>query len=183
VIKKKIKKTKVYYKYFIYGLAIFATILFLIISKHIRVAIIVTIFILLNRLITTYKLFIRLPIEFEFLTLGIVISTLSFGSKAGLVIAIFGCIISFIIGFEFSTFSLPMFLGYSSVAIITYLLQDYNITFVGIFATLINNLIVFSLYHYVFGYDLGRNISFSTSNIIFNSVLFFNIAPFLMTII
>ena len=171
------------YKYFIYTLAGIATVLFLILSTKIRAAIIVTAFILINRLITTYKMFVRIPLEFEFLTLGIVLSTLAFGIKAGIVIAIFGCIVSFIIGFEVSMFSLPMFLGYSSIAVTSFLLKGFDVILIGVIATMINNIIVFLSYHFLFGYDIGKNLSFSISNILFNLILFLNFASTLLKLI
>ena len=184
-MRKKSKKIldKKTYKYVVYGFAIFGILLFILLSQKIRVAIIIAAFIVLNRLINTYKMLIRFPIELEFLSLGIVIVSMNFGLKAGLIIAIFGCITSFIIGFGFSSFSLPMFLGYSSIAVVSFLLKNYDLTFVGIFATLINNFIVFTLYHYLFGYSITRNIGFSISNIIINSIIFANIAPLIVSLI
>ncbi len=177
------KKLQREYKYFIYAISFIAAILFLILSSKIRAAIIVTAFILLNRIITTYKMFIRVPLEFEFLTLGIVLSTIAFGVKAGLVIAIFGCIVSFILGFELSMFSFPMFMGYISVAASAFLLKGFDVVTIGLVATLVNNLIVFFSYHFLFGYNLSKNISFSLSNIIFNAILFLNFSEGLLKLI
>ena len=182
--KKNSKFDKIKIKNIILILAIFAAVLFVFSSNKLRTAIVITSFILINRLITTYKMFIRIPLEFEFLTLGIVLTTLNFKLPAGLVIAIFGAIVSFVIGFEISAYSFPMFLGYGSVAIMTHILRNLNnLTLIGIIASIVNNLVVFTLYHYVFAYSPSKNLSFSISNIIFNIVIFVNIAPFISSLI
>ncbi len=172
-----------YYRYIIYGMTGFAFLLFLLVSHKLRAAMVITIFIILNMALSSYKRFIRLPIEIELLTLGIVFCTLNYGIKAGLVVAILGGILSFVVGFNISPFSFPMLTGYVMMVFISYLLRNLNMTFVGLIATLANNLLVFVLYHYVFKYDLMKNISFSVSNILFNAIIFFNVLPYLSTIV
>ena len=93
---------KKYYKYLVYGLILFSAALFLLISKRLRAALFVTVFIVLNMILSSYKKFINAPIEIELLTAGIVFCTLTFGVKAGLVVAILGGILSFIVGFNVS---------------------------------------------------------------------------------
>lgn len=173
---------KTHYKYFTYGLGIFAFLLFLFISKKIRAALTVSVFIVLNMILSSYKKFIKIPVEIEFLTLGIVFTTLTYGVKAGLVIAILGGILSFIVGYNISPFSFPMLTGYIMMAILSYFLRFLDITSVGLIVTLMNNVLVFSLYNFVFKYDIVKNLSFSLSNIIFNVILFINVVPYLSSI-
>jgi hypothetical protein len=180
------KKKQDYSKYLFYGLGGFAVLLLtylLLISQMMRAAIYVTVFIGLSTLVSSYKKFIKFPIEIEILTLGIVLCTIKFGIKAGLVVAILGGILSFLVSFDFSPFSFPMLLGYISIAITAYFLGGLSITLVGIIATLVNNILVFSIYNFAFDYDLFKNTLFSLSNIILNVILFLNIAPFLFNLI
>lgn len=170
-------------KYVVYVLMVFSVILFFIISKKAQAALIVSMFIVVNMLITSYKKFIKIPIEVEVLTVGIVICTLKFGLKAGLVVAILGGILSFFVGLEFSPIAFPMFLGYILMAFVSYALRTQDLILVGIVATLINNLVVFLVYHFLFNYDIIKNLRFGLSNIALNLILFFNLAPILFTII
>ncbi len=180
------KKRKDYFRYLIYAMTLFSVILFIftiIASKTARAAIFVALFIILNMIIASYKRFIRLPIEFEVLTLGIVICTVQFGLKTGLVLAILGGILSFVVGYNINPFSFPMLLGYILIAFVSFLFKGLDITLVGILATLANNLFVFTAYYYAFRYDFFKNLSFSLSNIVLNVIFFLNLAPFLMKLI
>ncbi len=181
-----VKKRKNSFKLLIYFLFIFAVFLLIIIlikSRTARASIYVTIFIVINMIIASYKRFLRIPIEFEVLTLGIVICTFQFGIKVGLVLAIIGGILSFIVGYNISPFSFPMLLGYMLIAVVTYLFKGFDLVFLGILSTLINNLMLFLVYSFVFDYDIFKNLSFGISNILFNTIFFLNLAPFLLRII
>ncbi len=181
--KKTKKQSNNNFKYIIYCLTILAIILFILMSKTARAAVYVSIFIVLNMLISTYKRVVRFAIEFEILTLGIVLCTITFGIKAGLVIAILGGILSFFSSLNFSPFSFPMLVGYILMAILSYALSFLPITILGLIVTLANNLFVFSVYHLFFRYDIMKNVCFGVSNILFNFIIFTNIAPFLIKII
>jgi len=160
------------FKFFIFGLVAIAIILFLSISTKLRAAIFVSIFIVLNMLISNYKKYIKLPIEIEFLTLGIVLCTVRYGIKAGLVVAILGGILGFIVGFNISPFSFPMMAGYILMALVSYLGRNLPITLLGIIVTIANNSLVFIVYHFLFGYDITKNLSFGITNILLNLILF-----------
>ncbi|MEM3373646.1 MAG: hypothetical protein QXE31_00345 [Candidatus Woesearchaeota archaeon] len=146
-------------------------------SKTARAIIYVSIFIFINVVVSIYKRFIKLPIEIEFMTFGIVLITYNFGIKAGLIFAILGGILSFIVSFNISPFSFPMLMGYMLMALITLFFQYFNITeslfLIGIIASFINNLFVFLFYHIVFDYDMIKNISYSVSNFLFNFLVFY----------
>jgi len=147
-----------YFKFIVYGLMIFSVLLFLILSRKAKVAIWVSIFIFVNMVMTSYKKIIRLRLEIELLTLGIVLCTVSFGVKAGLVVAILGGILSFFVGLDINPFIFPMFVGYVMMVFTSYLLDGMNITYIGIFTSLINNLFVFLIYHLLFGYEITKNL-------------------------
>jgi len=148
--------------------------------KQLLAGIIISIFIVVNMIIASYKRFLKIPVEIELLTLGIVVSTYRYGIKAGLVVAILGGILSFIVGLNFSPFSFPMLLGYMITALVSYQFRYFNISVIGILATLASNAFIFTIYHFVFDYDIFKNLSFSISNIIINSILFLNLAPLLI---
>ena len=181
--KKTKKQSNNNFKYIIYSLVVLSIILFVLISKTARAAVYVSIFIVLNMLIANYKRVVRFAIEFEILTLGIVLCTVTFGIKAGFVIAILGGILSFFSSMNFSPFSFPMLMGYILMAVLSYFLRFLDVTVLGMIVTFANNLFVFSVYHLFFRYDIMKNVCFCVSNILFNFILFTNIAPFLSKLI
>ncbi len=170
-------------KKILFAMAAFSMLLFLFFSKTIRSAIYVSIFIVANMVVMSYKKFVRLAIEFELLTLGIVTCTKAFGIEAGLLVAVLGGILSFITSLNISPFSFPMLAGYISMAIMSYFLRSLDITTLGIIITVFNNLLVSMIYHFFFKYDVVKNLSFGISNVIFNYILFTNIAPYLIRFI
>ncbi|MBN1502570.1 hypothetical protein JW930_03430 [Candidatus Woesearchaeota archaeon] len=180
-LKKLTKKEKYLLCAYLGNFVIFILLYFLF-SKEMRALFFVTGFILLNIFVSSYKKNIDFPVEIEVLTLGIILCTYSYGIKAGLFVAILGSVLSSIIYGYISPFMLPMILGYILVAIVTPLSQVFNLTLAGIIITLVKNIFLFLFYHFVFSYHLGKNISFSVSNIVLNTLLFFNIAPFLISI-
>ena len=179
-------ETKDKFNFIVFALVGFALVLLalvLIKSKTARASIFVTLFIVANMILSSYKRFLKIPIEFEVLTLGIVICTVRFGIKAGLVVAILGGILSFIVGYNISPFSFPMLLGYILIAFTSFILSSLDLFLIGMAATLINNIFVFIVYHFSFRYDLVKNVLFSASNILFNLIFFMNLAPILLSII
>jgi hypothetical protein len=180
------KKRQDYFRLIVYMMAVVAILLlvyFIVTSRTMRASVFVSIFIVANMFITSYKRFIRVPIEIEVLTLGIVICTLEFGIKAGLVVAILGGLLSIFVGFDISPFSFPMLLGYILIAFTAFFLRGMDLVLVGIISSLMNNLFVFTIYHAAFNYNLFKNISFSLSNLAVNTLLFVNIAPFILKLI
>jgi len=164
-------------------LLVIILLIFLTLSKGTRAILFVLTFIILNTILTLYKRYVKnLPIEFELLTLGIVLCSVSFGLNAGLIVAILGGISYILFSTNFSPFSIPMLLGYIFMAFFSAYFSNINIIYLGILANLIHNLFVFSIYHLAFGYDLLKNILFSLSNILFNIILFYNLAPILIRI-
>ena len=170
------------FSYATYAMMILAVALFVLLSKKIRASLFVSGFIFVNMVITFYKKFIKIPMEIEILTMGIVLCTVNFGLNAGLVVAILGWALGFFIGLDISPFALPMFLGYILMVFVSFILTGLNIRLIGIIATLTNNLLIFTLYHFLFGYDPGKNLAFSISNIALNLILFINIAPFISSL-
>lgn len=151
-------------------------------AKQIKTMFFVTGFILLNIFISSYKKTIEFPIEIEVLTFGIVLCTIAYGVKAGLIVAILGGLLSSILYGYISVFLLPLLLGYILVAFMTPFFAFLNLAAAGIIITIIKNLFLFFFYHLVFSYDVGKNISFSVSNILVNLILFMNVAPFLVRV-
>lgn len=139
-------------------------------------------FIVLNVILTLYKRYFYLPIEFEIISVGIVLSSIKFGLIAGLTVAIVGGIAYAIYCTSFSPFTFPMLLGYALMALIAYFFSGVNMTYLGIGANIIHNLFIFVIYHFVFRYDLWKNIMYSGSNVLINIILFSNIAPFIFRI-
>ncbi|MBT3465564.1 hypothetical protein HOD20_07455 [archaeon] len=184
-MKSKIKKLirHNFKKILFYILGSIAVLVLITISSKMKAAVLITMFIALNIQIVSYKKFLpSVPIEIEILTLGIVLSTMVFGWRQGLIIAIIGGIFSFVFSGNFSPFAIPMLGGYILIVFTSYFLRSMNITFVGMISSIIANCFVFISYHILFRYDFAKNLSFSLSNLIVNSILFVNLAPFLFNL-
>ena len=97
----------------------------------------------------------------------------------GLFVALIGGILYTVFNTNFSPFTIPMMIGYMIMAVIASLFSYVNITVLGILTNLIHNAFVFLVYHFLFNYDIRKNLMFSLSNLLFNVILFLNIAPFL----
>ncbi|MEM4397922.1 MAG: hypothetical protein QW757_04860, partial [Candidatus Woesearchaeota archaeon] len=155
---------KIDFKIIIYALIFFSFIMFIFTiykSKTARAIIYFVFFILINMILANYKKFVRLPIEIEFITLGVVFITYSFGLKIGLTFAIIGGILTFIVGFNISPFSFPMLIGYILMAFTTFFFNYFNfnlsISYIGLIASFVNYIFVFLFYHFVFDYDPIKN--------------------------
>lgn len=156
--------------------------LIILFSKEITIVFFVAGFIIINILISSYKKNFQFPIELEILTMGIVLSTFAFGLKAGMLIAIFGTILSSAFYGYYSPFLIPMVMGNAIICVLTPLFPMSHIFITGVILSLIKNIFIFLFYHFIFNYDIGKNISYGVSNIILNAILFFNIAPLLFGI-
>ncbi|MBD3203572.1 hypothetical protein GF327_04710 [Candidatus Woesearchaeota archaeon] len=149
---------------------------------QIKASLFVTAFIIANIALSSYKKNFQFPIEIEILTLGIILSTFLYGIKAGLLIAILGTILSSAFYGYYSPFLIPMIIGNMLVALLTPLFFSTQLFLSGLILSMIKNGFVFIFYHFVFNYHIGKNLSFGITNIIWNSLLFVNIAPILFTI-
>jgi hypothetical protein len=181
MIKKQFKKIG-FKNLLVVILFVILLMILLTISKGLRAIVFVLGFIVVNVFATLYKRYFYMPVEFEILSLGIVLCSVAFDLNAGLIVAILGGIAYTIFCTSFSPFTIPMLFGYSLMAFFSFYIPITNIIYLGILANIIHNIFVFSIYHFIFRYDLGKNILFSTSNILFNIFLFYNLAPFFLRI-
>ncbi|AJF62059.1 TPA: hypothetical protein HA239_05640 [Candidatus Woesearchaeota archaeon] len=139
-------------------------------------------FIIFSVILTLYKRYFYIPIEFEIISLGIVLCSVEYGLAAGLIVALVGGIAYTIYCTSFSPFTVPMLFGYSLMAFLASFFPQANITYLGIAVNVIHNIFVFSIYHFAFRYDPFKNIMYSGTNILINILLFSNVAPFLSAI-
>ncbi len=154
---------------------LFLLILIIITSKGAQKIIFMSSFIILNLFITLYKRYFRLPIEIEILSLGIILCSVSYDVAAGLFVALIGGILYTVFNTNFSPFTIPMILGYMMMAFLSSFFSHINIVYLGIFVNIIHNIFVFTIYHFLFKYDLSKNLLFSISNVLFNILLFINL--------
>ena len=178
---KKFKKFSTE-KIIMLSLSILILILILATSRGARAVLFVGSFIVLNVFATLYKRYFYLPVEFEVISLGIVLCSISYGLIAGLIVAILGGIVYTIFCTSFSPFTIPMILGYCLMAVLGVILPISNIIYIGIIANVIHNIFTFSMYHFAFQYDISKNLLYSGTNILFNIFLFGNFAPILLQI-
>ncbi len=173
---EKNKRRKRIILYIIAGL--FSLPLVFLFYNEIKATIFVTFFIVGNIVLSAYKRDFQLPIEIEILTLGIVLCTINYGLKAGMLIAIFGTVLSSAFYGYYSPFLVPMVIG-NVIAAFLVPYVPLPLFWLGVLATFAKNMFVFVFYHFVFNYDISKNLMYSISNILVNLVLFLNIAPFL----
>jgi hypothetical protein len=163
-------------------LLIISIILFLFSSKGLRSAFFIVFFAAANVFATLYKRYFYLPVEFEILSLGIVLCSYTYGLTAGLAVAIIGGLAYTVFCTNFSPFTFPMLLGYCLMAVIGTFVPVQNIILLGIIANVAHNMFVFTIYHVFFSYNIFKNLVFSISNIIFNALLFWNLGPLILRI-
>jgi hypothetical protein len=159
----------------------------LFLSREARAVLFIFAFLGLNSVITLYKRYIYLPIEIEVLSFGIVFTTIAFGLKAGIAVAMLGGVLFTILTTSFSPFTVPMVLGYVVMACTAFSLRLFvpglPYPVIGIVANVIHNLLVFTLYHFFLGYDPLKNFLFGFTNILFNIFLFLNFGDLLFSLL
>lgn len=177
-MKEKIKKINT--KRILLTLIAISLLLLLISSKSMRGIFFVMFFVVANVFATLYKRYFYLPVEFEIISLGIVLCSYTYGIGAGLAVALIGGAAYTIFCTSFSPFTVPMLFGYCLMAAIAAYVPIGNIVFLGILANIIHNIFIFLVYHFFFGYDIWKNFLYSASNILFNVLLFWNLGNILM---
>lgn len=121
------------------------------------------------------------------LTLGIeigilatVISSMTHGIKAGLLVGLSVLTAKLIAEGSLSVYSLVIYPSHIIIAIGAGLVQEANVTTVGIIAVLFHNFFTGVLSFFFLGGRIGKILTFISTNILFNALLFWWIAPWLM---
>jgi len=118
-----------------------------------------------------------IPIEFEVVIFGSMITTIAFGFWAGLFVALLGSVFAEFLNQQISPYSLVNFGCYILVPIVAFFLRGAAVSnfamvaTAGIVLTVIVNLIIFTIFIFM-GYDHFKNAAFSITNIFFNYLLF-----------
>lgn len=124
----------------------------------------------------------RTPIGIEFVMFPTVLSSVAYGPAAGAVIGGLSIIIDDIISAKISPYSLTYIPMYMLVGFFASFFYTGNIILTGIIAVLAYN-IVGSAIWLAMGARPDRTLIFNITNIAFNSILFFKIAPFVLQLI
>ena len=111
---KEIKIDK-YHKFKVIGTVVTLAIILLFMTQKImlvKTLITIAAFVGLNKVVTSYKRVIYIPIEIEVLSFGIILCSVSFGVAAGLATALIGGLVYVFYSNSLSPFSIPMLIGY-----------------------------------------------------------------------
>lgn len=124
------------------------------------------------------------------LTLGIeigilatVVASMTHGIKAGLIVGLGVLTAKLIAEGSLSVYSLVIYPSHIIIAVGAGLVPEANITTVGIIAALFHNVFTGILSFIFLGGRAGKIITFASTNILFNLILFWWVAPFLVRII
>ncbi len=153
--------------------------------SYIRMAIAMALFIALAAVSMLYNRWIKVSIGVEFVMLGLVITSIAFGTLPGLVVGLVGLFLAEILSERFTYSTFVSFIGITVVALAArtiFGLTNGSITATGIIVTVIYNAIIIPGY-LLLGSSVGRSALFSATHIAFNTWVFSFIAPALLRLL
>lgn len=161
ILKENVKKIS-------YGLFIMLILSFFVPIKFIIFLVISTFF---NAIVAKFNLMNGLPTEFELSTFSTILISSVYGLEFGIFNAIMSKIIANLYTGSFIVDHIFMISNYCLAAYLAHILI-FNIVYVGIIITLLNNILMFTISKYILGITLPSNISYAFSNSIMNICLF-----------
>jgi len=112
-----------------------------------------------------------IPIEFELVIFGSLLTTVVYGFWAGFMIALFGSVFAEFLNQCISPYSLVNIGCYLLVPFIGIFISTASVVSVGMVVVVLLNVIIFLSFS-LMGYDLFKNLGFAVTNIFFNYILF-----------
>jgi hypothetical protein len=153
--------------------------------RYIQMAVVMGLFIALAAVSMLYNRWVKISIGVEFVLLGLVITTIIYGTVPGIFVGIVGLFLAEILSERFTYSTFVSFIGIVVVALATntiYGLTNNHITMTGILLTLLYNAIIIPGY-LLLGSSVGRSMLFAVTHIIFNIWVFSFLAPLIIRIL
>ena len=125
-----------------------------------------------NAWLANFQLRIGMPTDFELSTFATVLVTLSFGIRWGIFIAIFSKLFATLSSGSLLVDHFFMMGTYVLSAIIASLFPISNVFLLGMIIVLVNCVIMFTISKNILGLDPTSNLAYTSTNFIFNFILF-----------
>ncbi|MEK6916564.1 MAG: hypothetical protein AABW92_02370 [Nanoarchaeota archaeon] len=125
-----------------------------------------------NAWLAGFQLRRGIPTDLELSTFATVLTTIAFGFKWGIFIAIFSKLFASISTGDLKADHFFMILTYIIAAIITALFKDVNVFGLGMIIISLNAVIMFLVSKSLLGLDPTSNLSYTGTNFIFNFLVF-----------
>ncbi len=130
---------------------------------------------IINAFFAKFNLYNGMPTEFELSTFSTVLITAVFGLKFGIFNALMSKLVANIYTGSFIVDHIFMISNYCFAALLTDVFA-FDIVYLGILITLVNNLIMFFVSKYLLNISLPSNLSYIFTNIFSNICLFLSFA-------
>lgn len=153
--------------------------------NYIRMVLVMGFFIALAAVSMLYNRWIKISVGVEFVMLGLVLTSIAFGTLPGLIVGVVGLFLAEIFSERFTYSTFVSFIGIAVVALISRTIFSWtgsNITATGIILTLIYNAIIIPGY-ILLGSSIGRSLLFTLTHIAFNAWVFSFVAPLLLRLL
>lgn len=125
-----------------------------------------------NAWLANFQLRIGMPTDFELSTFATVLVTLSFDIKLGIFIAIFSKLFATVSSGSLLPDHFFMMATYVNAAFLTLILPIQNVFLLGMIIVPINCVIMFFISKNYLGLDTTSNLSYTSTNFIFNFIIF-----------
>ncbi|MBN1502943.1 hypothetical protein JW930_05345 [Candidatus Woesearchaeota archaeon] len=161
------------------------TILILLLSifVDIKLVIFLSIAVAFNAYLALFQLKRGLPTDFELSTFAAVLTTMAFGIKWGLFIAIFSKLIASIYSGSIIVDHIFMIITYCIAALATHVFRFVNVKALGMAIVVMNCIIMFLVSHNVLRLDPTTNISYTSTNFVFNTLVFMSMSEIVLKLL
>ncbi|MEK6916767.1 MAG: hypothetical protein AABW92_03405 [Nanoarchaeota archaeon] len=167
IIKKIIK----HYKKIGIGIAIMFLLSFFV---NVKLILFIVLAIFSNTWLALLQMKFSMPSDFELSTLAVVIATLVFGLKIGIFVAITTKLVATILRGKIIIDNVFQIMSYSLAAIFVSWFSGGDIVVLGLLATFIANMFMFTISQFLLGVSLFDNLAYTLTNV-FGNFLFFTI--------
>lgn len=180
LVRRLLKKEKAVLRYSIIILVLLGLIFLM--FNLVKAIAFMFLFIFVNIMIRFYRRILTgIPIEFEVIIFGGVLTTIAFGMWAGLIVVLFASVLGEFLNQSISPNYLVNIICYIFVPIISLLLTAQSVVLGGLVLMIVINVIIFVIFVYM-GYDLFKNIGYAVTNVALNYLLFAYLAEPLLRI-
>ncbi len=169
-----------------YKMHAFAAILFLAIllvfGSGIKPILVVTAFIILAAFSTFYHNYIRMPINFELVKFLTIIGSVSHGVIAGILIGVFSVVLGRALSGRFDQDLVTSLAATVIIAVLAGIFRSADIVVLGIVLVIVYYILILP-FILLFKENRIYAVVYVGSNLIFNSILFINLGPFLLGLV
>ena len=131
---------------------------------------------------TFYHNFFRSPVNFELVKLATITSSVAYGALAGILVGVSSDLLGRALSGRFDQDTITSLGAMIAIAVLASMFRTANIAILGILLVVAYYLMILP-FLFLFGKDLARASVYIGSNLLFNAILFINVAPLLLNII